>query len=98
MEELKQLQEQLDRIEQYASINAKNVLDLKETHVLTGYSVSTLYRLCQQKKIPYYKREGRVFFKRDEVEQWQTEHKIKTCTEIQAEASNHLHRKERRLI
>ncbi len=37
---------------------------------LTGLSQSTIYKLVSKKRIPHYKREGRLYFNQQELIEW----------------------------
>lgn len=50
-----ELREQLDRIERYSLLAAKNVLCLDDVAILTGLSKSHLYKLTCNHQIPHYK-------------------------------------------
>ena len=68
---------QLDRIEFYTMIAAKNVLNIDDVAFLTGFSRSHIYKLTSEKKIPHYKHNGKqIYFDRKEVEDWLKEVKI----------------------
>lgn len=69
-----------------AQAGFKNVLTLQEVSALTGISKGHLYHLCSQRQIPHYK-QGRTYFKRDEVEAWLTSRRIPTQAEINSKAA-----------
>jgi len=47
----------------------KNILNLSEAAILTGYSKSHLYKLTHFKKIDHYKPNGKnIFFKKEDLE------------------------------
>ena len=50
-----ELREQLDRIEKYSLLAAKNVLCFDDVALLTGLSKSHLYKLTCSHQIPHYK-------------------------------------------
>lgn len=77
---------QLDRIEQYAALSAKSIYDVSECSMFTGYRRSHIYSLTHTKRIPHYKREGKIFFKRSELEAWMTANKVVSEDEAQAKA------------
>lgn len=77
---------QLDRIERNTLIASKNVLNVAEVSYLLGVSKSRVYHLCYEKKIPYYK-QGKTYFKRDEVEAWLTAKRVPTQAEIESKAA-----------
>jgi hypothetical protein len=53
---------------------------------VTGFAKPTIYRNTSKNLIPHFKREGKIFFKREEVYSWMTENRIKTVSEIIQEA------------
>lgn len=87
MEDLKR---QLDRIEQYAGIASKEVLDLEEAITYTGCARSTLYRLTSAKEIPHYKLGQALRFKKSELDEWLTRHKVATNREIESKAVTYM--------
>lgn len=48
----------------------KKVLTNKEVAEMSGYSINTINHKVSKREIPYYKQGGRVFFHRDEIEEW----------------------------
>jgi excisionase family DNA binding protein len=66
-----EIKNQLDRIERYSLLSAKNVLCFEDVVLLTGLSKSHLYKLTSSHQIPHYKPNGKqVYFDRAEVESW----------------------------
>lgn len=87
-EEIKQ---QLDRIEQYSLLAAKNVLCFDDVALLTGFSKSHLYKLTCSRQIPHYKPNGKqLYFDRKEIEDWMKQNRITTDEEIEQKATNYL--------
>lgn len=80
------LDERFGSIEKMALLGAKEVLDIEEASLLTGYRVKGLYTLTSEKRIPHYKRNGKLYFKKSELEAWLTEHKVLTDEEIRRKA------------
>lgn len=86
-EKIRELQEQLTRIEAYAKLGAKNVLDLEEVAMLTGLSKWSIYQLTSKKQIPHYKPNGRlVYFDKKEVEDWLRQNRQGTQLEAEQQA------------
>lgn len=82
---------QLDRIERYSLLSAKNVLCFEDVVLLTGLSKSHLYKLTCAHQIPYYKPNGKhLYFDRSEVEDWMKQNRIATKAEIETKAANFL--------
>lgn len=87
-EEIKQ---QLDRIERYSLLAAKNVLCFDDVALLTGLSKSHLYKLTYSHQIPHYKPKGKqLYFDRKEIEDWMKQNKVATNDEIEQKATNYL--------
>jgi excisionase family DNA binding protein len=74
----------LERIEKMTLLASKNVLTLEETAIVTGYTVNYLRQLIAQREIPHYKRGNRLFFNRDEIEDWMMAERIPSRGEYEA--------------
>jgi len=65
----------LNRIESLTLLAAKNVLSVDDVAMLTGRSAKTIRN--QMNEMPHYKApNGRVYFRRDEVEDWMCSVKV----------------------
>jgi len=62
----------------------------KECSQLTGYSVNTINKMICEKKIPYYKKNAKVLFRRDEIESWLLANRIQTVEEFILEKETQL--------
>ena len=89
-EEYNQLNSRLDRIERLALIGANNVLSLEETSELTGFSIGHLYRLTSQKQIPHFKKNRKLYFLKSDIEEWLTEQRVLTNSEIESKATTYM--------
>lgn len=89
-EAIQEMSTKLDRIEQLAMIGSKTVLDLSEAAVFTGYSESHLYNLTSKRQIPHYKKNRKLYFKKQELEEWMLEREVKTDKEIRSKASTYV--------
>ncbi len=87
-EELRTISERLDRIEAWAGIGQKEVLTIQEASVYTGYAVATLQKYTQSAIVPHYRRNGRVFFRKAELDGWMTERRVRTVRETEALAAS----------
>lgn len=81
-----EIKEQLNRIERYALLGAKNVLSLDDVHLLTGLSKSHIYRMTSRNEIPYYKRGRILSFDKKEVEAWMKQNRHNTVEEADRQA------------
>ena len=48
---------------------------------LTGYSKPAIYKRTSKGLIPHFRRDGRLLFRRDEIINWLTEHRVETQDE-----------------
>ena len=87
---IQDLSDKLDRIESLTLIGAKNILDLDEAVLFTGFSKGHLYRMTSEKKIPHFKKSRKLYFNNTELENWMLEQKILTEDEIQSKASTYV--------
>ena len=85
MTTLDDISARLERLERMAELQ-KNVLDISETARLTGYSVKYLRLLIANRDIPHYRRGNRLFFNRDEIEDWMMGTRIPTNEEMNIKA------------
>ena len=83
---IEDIAKRLDRLEALTALSAKNVLDINDTAELTGYSVKYLRLLISRREIPHYRRGNRLYFNRDEIEDWMMGERIPTNEEIQIKA------------
>ena len=68
---------------------SKNILTVEEVINYTGFSQKTIYKLTSTRAIPHYKPSGRkLFFKKDEIDKWITQGRVKTQTELRDESLN----------
>ncbi len=88
--ELEQINERLQRIEGLLVAN-KSVLNMREAAILTGLSISHLYKLTSTGGIPCYKPTGKaIYFNREELEAWMLRGRKMTVEEIDAAACSHV--------
>lgn len=86
-----EISKQLDRIEHYSMLAAKNVLILDDVVILTGLSKSHLYKLTCTHQIPHYKPNGKlIYFDRAEIESWMKQNRVATESEIEQKAVNYI--------
>lgn len=91
IQELKEYMDaRFERIETAALLGSKEVLGVEEAALLTGYKVKGLYTLTCEKRIPHYKKNGKLYFKKDELEAWMTENKVLTQQEINSKAQTYV--------
>ena len=88
--ETPQIEERLTRIESLLLSN-KKVLTFDEVVAYTGFKPSYLYKLTSTFSIPHSKPGGgKLFFDKNEIDEWLLANKCKTRAEIDKAASNYL--------
>jgi excisionase family DNA binding protein len=90
--------ERLDRIEK-AIQNLNNVgdktsenqiMDIDEVAAYIKVAKATVYGMTHQDILPYYKSGKKLYFKKDEIDEWVFSHRNKTREEIEKSASEYI--------
>lgn len=84
------MEQRFNRLQTATLLGAKNVIDVEEAAMLTGYTVKGIYTLTSEKRIPHYKKNGKLYFKKDELEAWMTENRVMTQREIDSKAQTYV--------
>lgn len=79
----------LERIEQLVLLGAKSVLNTNECALLLGISESRVRHLAQERNIPHYRQGAKLYFKKSEIEQWQTQTRIPTMAEMESRGTTY---------
>lgn len=66
----------------------KNYLSVGDAAAFLQIPKSTLYTYTSKRLIPHYKRGKRLVFKQSDLEEWLSESKKKTVSEIESEVQN----------
>lgn len=74
--------ERLEKIEMLMRISGKSALDINECVAYTGISKTYLRHLTAGHVIPHYKKCGRLFFKKSELDEWMLQNRVPTDAEI----------------
>ena len=96
--------ERLDRIEKaITSLNTTNPIqvnntpmDVKDLSEYLKLSVSAIYKLTSTSEIPHYKNGKRLYFKKEEIDEWIFSKRIKTRDDIENEAMEYLRKNPRK--
>ena len=81
----------LARLEELTLAGIKAVLNITEASQFTGISRPQIYRLTSEKRIPHYKKNNKLYFKKTELENWMLQNKIETIDEINSKASTYVY-------
>lgn len=80
----------LKQLIQMQNLLSKPVLNLEEACEYLGVSKSYLYKLSSANKIPSYKPNGKkLFFSREELDEWLLQNRQDTDCEIETAAANY---------
>ena len=96
--------EKLDRIEKaIAALNTTNPIqvnntpmDVKDLSAYLKLSISAIYKLTSTSEIPHYKSGKRLYFKKEDIDEWIFSHRIKTRDDIEKEAMEYIRKNPRR--
>ena len=86
---LETLNDKLDNLSRLTLIGSKTVLDFDETLLFTGLSRGYLYRLTSEKKIPFFKKNRKLYFKKSDLEAWMCDNRVQTEKEINCKAATY---------
>ena len=81
---------ELQELKNLTLLGVKQALTMSDAALLTGLSKSHLYKLVCQKSLPYFKSHGGklTYFDKDELNSWMLQHRVKTSSELETEATN----------
>lgn len=71
-------------------VETKNIMAIDEAADFIGYAPSTIRRFTHERKIPYHKRNKRLYFVKSELTAWMLEKRVKTADEIEKEAASYI--------
>lgn len=84
------IKEQLDRIEEYSRIAAKNVLTITEASFILNMTPQGIRQKVRDHEIAAYKpNQNRLYFLKEDLERWMLQNRSKTIDEMEAEAANY---------
>jgi excisionase family DNA binding protein len=71
------------------------ILNLERAAEYISLSKSAIYKKTSERNIPHFKKGKKLYFKRSELDEWLTQNRIKTNSEIDQQANNYISRKGR---
>ena len=97
-EEMEKLYDEIARVEQMClelmtqqAITKKEVMTVDDVCEFLGFKKSYIYKLTHERKIPFYKPEGKmIFFKRSEMTVWVLRNRHKTVSELESDAATYV--------
>lgn len=76
------LMRKLVQIEQIIRINGKDLLSTAECAFYLGVTACHVRHMASNRKIPYYKRNGKLYFSKAELDEWIKAERIPTDFEL----------------
>lgn len=81
------IKEQLDRIEEYSRIGAKNVLNIREAAFILDMTVQAVRQKVREHEIAAYKPNvNRLYFLKEDLERWMLQNRSSSKIEMESEA------------
>ena len=94
MEENKEIMQQLAEIKALTLLAAKEMLTMADAVLYTGLGKSYLYVLTCNKKIPFYKPNGKnIYFKKSELNDWLQRGRVNSIAEAESAAALYVAKK-----
>lgn len=83
------IEQRLDRIEQLL-VAQKEVLTVDDVAQILGTTKNNIYRMTHERTIPFHKpQNGKIYFKRTEIEQWQLRNRKASVYETKQQAAKY---------
>lgn len=67
-----------------------DILNIREAAAFLKLKITTLYEKTSRKIIPHFKKGNKLYFNKNELEEWIKKGKVKTRTEIEGQAATYL--------
>ncbi|MDE6049382.1 MAG: helix-turn-helix domain-containing protein [Paramuribaculum sp.] len=83
------LKQALGEIKRSVIVMMKNVWNVSELALVLDVSESRVRHMAAEQVIPAYKQNGSLYFKREEIEAWQTRHRTASKDEINSKAATY---------
>lgn len=84
------IEERLERIERMVAIGFKKVLNVTDVALLLGVSESRVRHLVAAKEIPHYKPNGRIYFDKEDIENYLLRNRRPSKAELESAAATRL--------
>ena len=72
------------------AIKQNDIMTIKELAGYIDISLSCIYKMTCNREIPCFKRGKRLYFKREEINEWVCKNRKKTMEEIEEEATAYI--------
>lgn len=81
----------------FDTIDDSGVFDMIEAAKYLKISKQTLYGMTSKRILAHYKHGHRIYFRKNELDEWINKGKVKTQEEIEDEASEYISKRHRRI-
>jgi len=81
--------EAVREVRSIVAVFMKNVWDIEDCAIALKKSESRVRHMANDGVLPCYKQNGALYFKREEIEAWQTAHRAASKDEINSQASTY---------
>jgi excisionase family DNA binding protein len=97
LEKLDRIEKAIDKLNSGGPIAQLNDrMNIKELAAYLKISLSAIYKFTSTGTIPHYKNGKRLFFKREEINEWIFTTKINTAYDIEREATEYIQKNPRK--
>jgi excisionase family DNA binding protein len=97
LEKLDRIEKAIDKLNSGGPIAQLNdPMNIKELAAYLKMSLSAIYKFTSTDTIPHYKNGKRLFFKREEINEWIFTTKINTAYDIEREATEYIQKNPRK--
>lgn len=76
------------------SKNINDIFDVKEVAEHIKLSLPTIYGLVHKSKLPYYKKDKKLYFRKDEINKWLSEGRNESKAELNKMADEYIRKKQ----
>ena len=98
MNEIKELLVEIVDLLSIQNANAKDVLSVEEAAKILKVSKAQIYRLTQNRELPYFCPAGKkYYFRREDLSNYLTRNRTASAEELEAQANKFINRKRRGL-
>lgn len=84
-----EIKKALGEIKSSVIVMMKNVWNVADLALVLNVSESRIRHMAAEHLIPSYKQNGSIYFKREEIEAWQTANRTASKEEIESQASTY---------
>jgi excisionase family DNA binding protein len=96
LQKLDRIEKAIENIKTVNPVQVNNApMNVKEVSKYLNLSVSAIYKLTSTSEIPHYKSGKRLYFKKEDIDEWIFSNRIKTNADIEKEAMDYISKNRR---